>query len=68
MKRRLVSERVRVEGSIGTMKSARYGFNRPRARSEAMMGVCGQRAVLGMNLTKLARGLADRSGFQLAVM
>jgi len=68
VKRRLVSERVRVEGSIGTMKSARYGFNRPRARSEAMMGVCGQRAVLGMNLTKLARGLAERSGFQLAAM
>jgi len=67
-KRRLVSERVRVEGSIGTLKSRRYGFNRPRARSEAMMGVCGQRAVLGMNLTKMAKGLAERGGFQLATM
>jgi len=66
MKRRLVSERIRVEGSIGTLKSRRYGFNRPRARSEGMMGVCGQRAALGMNLTKLAKGLAERSGFQLA--
>jgi hypothetical protein len=66
MKQRLVSERVRVEGSIGTLKSRRYGFNRPRARSEAMMGVCGQRAVLGMNLTKLARGLAEREGLVLA--
>jgi hypothetical protein len=65
-KRRLVSERVRVEGSIGTLKCRRYGFNRSRARSEAMMGVCGQRAVLGMNLTKMAKGLAERSGFQLA--
>jgi hypothetical protein len=68
VKRRLVSERVRIEGSIGTAKSARYGFNRPRARSEEMMGVCGQRAVLGMNLTKLARGLAERGGMQLAPM
>lgn len=66
MKQRLVSERVRVEGSIGTLKSRRYGFNRPRARSTAMMGVCGQRAVLGMNLTKLARGLAEREGVVLA--
>jgi len=65
---RLVSERIRVEGSIGTLKSRRYGFNRPRARSEAMMGVCGQRAVLGMNLTKLARGLAERQGVELAPM
>lgn len=68
MKRRLISERVRVEGSIGTLKSRRYGFNRPRARSEAMMGSCGQRAVLGMNLTKMVRGLADRAGIQLAPM
>lgn len=67
-KQRLISERVRVEGSIGTLKSRRYGFNRPRARSEDMMGVCGQRAALGMNLTKLARGLADRSGIELAAM
>jgi IS5 family transposase len=65
MKGRLVSERVKVEGSIGTLKSRRYGFNRPRARSEAMMGVCGQRAVLGMNLAKMVRGLAERNGFQL---
>lgn len=61
-RRRLVSERVKVEGSIGTLKSRKYGFNRPRGRSSEMMGVCGQRAVLGMNLTKLASGLAERSG------
>src|SRR5712692_601570 len=65
-KRRLISERIRIEGSIGTFKSRRFGFNRPRARSEGMMGACGQRAVLGMNLSRLAKGLADRAGFQLA--
>ena len=27
-----------------------------------MMGVCGQRAVLGLNLTKLLRGVAQKAG------
>jgi len=67
-KRRLVKERIRIEGSIGALKSRRYGFNRPRARSEPMMGAYGQRAVLGMNLTRLAKGLAERAGFELAPM
>lgn len=67
-KRRLVKERIRIEGSIGALKSRRYGFNRPRARSEAMMGAYGQRAVLGVNLTRLAKGLAERAGFELAPM
>jgi hypothetical protein len=31
-----------------------------------MMGVCGQRAVLGLNLTKLIRGIAKRDGIALA--
>ena len=43
------------------MKGERYGFNRPRARSVEMMGVCGQRAVLGLNLNKVIRGLAERN-------
>ena len=68
MKKRLVSERVRVEGSIGTIKCARYGFNRPRARSEAMMGECGQRAVLGLNVNKLITGLAEQRGLVLMPM
>ena len=63
---RLIKERALVEGSIGTIKCAKYGFNRPAARSVAMMGVCGQRAVLGLNLTKLARGAADKRGIALA--
>lgn len=59
-KEKLVNERAQVEGSIGTVKSGRYGFNRPAARSVGMMGVCGQRALLGLNLNKLIRGLAGR--------
>lgn len=58
MKERSVRERALVEAGIGTLKTRRYGFNRPRARSAEMMGVCGQMAVLGFNLNKLAKGLA----------
>src|ERR1017187_264173 len=67
VKDRLIRERAMVEGSIGTIKCSKYGFNRPAARSAAMMGVCGQRAVLGLNLTKLLRGVAGRKGIALAV-
>ena len=61
VRERLVNERAQVEGGIGTIKHRRYGFNRPPARSAAMMGMCGQRAVLGHNLNKLLRGLAKRN-------
>jgi len=61
VKKKLIRERALVEGSIGTLKSRRYGFNRPRARSAKMMGAYGQLAVLGFNLNKLTRGLAKRN-------
>jgi hypothetical protein len=60
VKERLISERAQVEGGIGAIKSGKYGFNRPPAKSAAAMGVCGQRAVLGFNLNKLMNGLAER--------
>jgi hypothetical protein len=66
MKARLVSERALVEGGIGTIKSNRYGFNRPAARSVHKMGVAGQRAVLGFNLNKLVREISARN--QVAVV
>lgn len=58
VREKLVRERAQVEAGIGTIKCSKYGFNRPAARSAAMMGACGQRAVLGFNLTKLIRQLA----------
>jgi molybdopterin converting factor small subunit len=63
---RLVAERALVEAGIGTIKSPRYGFNRPAARSAAMMGACGQRAVLGFNTNKLVRELAGLKGMTLS--
>jgi hypothetical protein len=59
-KQRLISERAQVEGNIGAIKSTRYGFNRPLARSVGAMGTYGQRAVLGFNLSKLVRELGKR--------
>jgi hypothetical protein len=64
--RRLAKERALIEGSIGAIKSSRYNFNRPRARSVEMMGTSGQLAVLGFNLNKLLRGLAEKNHLVLA--
>jgi transposase, IS5 family len=55
MRERIVRERARVEGSIGTVKSPIYGFNKPRARSTAALARCGHRAILGFNMRKLVR-------------
>jgi hypothetical protein len=60
VKDKLVKERALVEAGIGSVKSSRYNFHRPRARSAQMMGTYGQTAVLGFNLNKLVRGLASR--------
>jgi hypothetical protein len=60
MKQKLIKERAQVEGGIGTVKHSKYGFTKPAARSAAAMAMCGQRAILGYNLNKFVRGLADR--------
>ncbi len=65
VKEQLVSERAQVEAGIGAIKCSKYGFNRPPARSAETMGMCGQRAVLGYNVSKLIRGLAERRGLAL---
>jgi len=64
-KEMLISERAQIEGGIGSIKHPKYGFNRPAARSVKMMGACGQLAVLGFNLNKVVRELANRDEFQL---
>jgi IS5 family transposase len=65
VKAKLISERAQVEGGIGTIKCGKYGFNKPTARSATTMAACGQRAILGFNLNKLVRGLAERAGLAL---
>lgn len=58
VKETLVRVRAQVEGSIGTVKSPCYGFNRPNVRSTEMMAAVGQRALFGFNLRKYARAAA----------
>lgn len=48
-------ERALTEASIGTIKSQRYGFNKPRARSSETCILKGQAAILGANLTHIAK-------------
>lgn len=50
-------ERAQVEGVIGNVKSKKFGFNKPNARSMRAMETCGHRAFLGFNLCKMVREL-----------
>jgi hypothetical protein len=54
----LVRVRAQVEGSIGTVKSPCYGFNKPNVRSTEMLAAGGQRALFGFNLRKYGRTAA----------
>ena len=51
-------ERALSEAAIATIKNARYGFNKPRAKSSEGCILKGQAAILGANLTRLARDWA----------
>lgn len=48
-------ERALSEATIATIKTSRYGFNKPRARSSEGCVLKGQAAILGANLAHLAR-------------
>lgn len=50
-------ERAQVEGVIGNMKSRKYGFNKPNAKSTLAMETCAHRSILGFNLCKMVREL-----------
>jgi hypothetical protein len=51
------SERGRTEGSIGTLKSNRYHFNKPKERLWQTLEMAGPRSILSFNLNKLMRDL-----------
>ncbi len=51
------SERGKTEGSIGTLKTAKYGFNKPRERHWQTLQMAGPRSILSFNLNKLMRDL-----------
>jgi hypothetical protein len=56
------SERGKTEGIIGTLKTDKYGFNKPKERLWQTLEMAGPRSLLSCNLNKLMRDLvrADR--------
>jgi hypothetical protein len=56
------SERGKTEGIIGTLKTDKYGFNKPKERLWQTLQMAGPRSILSCNLNKLMRDLvrADR--------
>ena len=56
------SERGKTEGIIGTLKTDKYGFNKPMERLWHTLEMAGPRSILSFNLNKLMRDLvrADR--------
>ena len=51
------SERGKTEGIIGTLKTAKYGFNKPKERLWQTLEMAGSRSLLSFNLNKLMRDL-----------
>jgi hypothetical protein len=51
------SERGQTEGVIGTLKSNRYKFNKPKERLWHTLEMAGPRSILSFNLNKLMRDL-----------
>jgi hypothetical protein len=53
------SERGQTEGVIGTLKSNRYKFNKPKERLWQTLEMAGPRSILSFNLNKFMRDLVD---------
>jgi hypothetical protein len=56
---RVKSKRGKMEGSIGTLKTEKYGFNKPKECNwEALQG-SGQESILSLNLNKFMKDLVN---------
>lgn len=53
------SERGMIEGVIGTLKTEKYGFNKPKERNLKTLRSAGQKSILSFNLNKLMRDLMN---------
>jgi hypothetical protein len=53
------SERGQTEGVIGTLKSRRYHFNKPKERLWQTLEMAGPRSILSFNLNKFMRDLVE---------
>jgi hypothetical protein len=52
-------ERGQTEGVIGTLKSNRYHFNKPKERLWATLEMAGARSILSFNLNKFMRDVVE---------
>ncbi len=55
------SERGKTEGSIGRLKSKKYGFSHRQERSVETQEAAGQRAIVSANLNTLMRDLGEQA-------
>jgi len=58
--KKVKSERGKTEGSIGRLKSRKYGFSHRQERSVETQDAAGQRAIVSANLNTLLRDLEKR--------
>lgn len=59
-RRAVLSERGKTEGVIGTLKTEKYKFNKPKARRSATLRAAGQRSILSYNLNKYVRDMIQQ--------
>ncbi len=57
--KKVKSERAKTEGSIGRLKSRKYGFSHRQERSLETQDAAGQRAMVSVNLNTLMRDLVQ---------
>ncbi len=60
-------ERALSEAAIATVKHAKYGFDKPRARSSESCALKGQMAIFGANMTKFCNDLRLEMGMRLEI-
>lgn len=58
--REVKRQRAMSEGSIGTLKSNKYGFNHRRERSNESLRAAGQMVLVRVNLNKLMREIEEK--------
>jgi len=64
-RREVLSQRGKTEGIIGTLKSRKYGFNKPQAKRSDTVRSAGQRSVLSFNLNKFMRDALRRTKLEV---
>jgi hypothetical protein len=59
--KKVKSQRAKIEGSLGALKSQKYPFNHGRQRSDQTLVAAGQWALVCLNLNKLARDIVEKA-------